>query len=62
MTKVYDQQQHEDFVKWYFSKTHKVLTKSEIERTRGNFTYDIEYYLSLPNLSTKIQIIDVHNR
>ena len=55
--RVYDKEDHENFRSWYFARLHKVLTKSEMERTRKNFTYDMDYYLSLPKPSKTIEIL-----
>ena len=56
--KVYDIEDHQNFQKWYLEKLHKQLTKSEMDRTRGNFTYDMDYYMSLPNPSKSFEIIE----
>ncbi len=55
---VYDKQDHLNFAHWYFVKFDKLLTKSEMDRTRENFTYDMEYYLSLPNPSKNFEVIE----
>jgi hypothetical protein len=55
--KAYDKEDHQNFQIWYFEKLHKQLTKSEMERTRENFTYDLDYYIQLPNPSKHIEII-----
>jgi len=55
--KVYDKEDHQNFKKWYFAKTHKVLTPLEMETTRKNFTYDMAYYLTLPNPSKNYEIL-----
>ena len=55
--KVYDKEDHEKFKAWYFAKTHKVLTSLEMESTRKNFTYDMAYYLTLPNPSKNYEIL-----
>lgn len=54
--KVYDKEDHHNFRNWYLEKLHKQLTKSEMDRTRENFTYDMDYYLSFPKLSNNIEI------
>jgi hypothetical protein len=53
--KVYDKEDHQNFQSWYLDKIHKRLTKSEMDRTRENFIYDMDYYLSLPNPSKHIE-------
>ena len=55
--KVYDIEDHQNFARWYFLRLHKVLTKSEMERTLANFIYDMDYYMSLPKLSKNFEII-----
>lgn len=55
--KIYDKEDHENFKAWYFAKTHKVLTPLEMEATRKNFTYDMAYYLTLPNISKNYEIL-----
>lgn len=55
--KVYDKEDHHRFWIWYLEVTHRQLTKSEMESTRKNFTYDMDYYLSLPNPSKHIEIL-----
>ncbi|WP_312399914.1 hypothetical protein [Chryseobacterium sp.] len=54
--KVYDKEDHQNFQSWYLRVTHRQLTKSEMDRTRKSFTYDMEYYLSLPKPNTNIEI------
>lgn len=54
--KVYDKEDHLNFQSWYFVKLHKILTKSEMDRTRENFTYDLDYYILLPKPSQNIEI------
>lgn len=55
-TKVYDKEDHMKFALWYFARLHKVLTQSELDRTRESFIYDMDYYMSLPNPSKNIEI------
>lgn len=55
--KVYDKEDHQKFWQWYLKATHRQLTKSEIEATRKNFTYDMDCYLALPKPSKHIEII-----
>lgn len=55
--KVYDKEDHENFKEWYLTKLHKVLTPLEMEVTRKNFTYDMGYYLTLPNISKNYEIL-----
>lgn len=54
--KVYDKEDHQNFIRWYFARLHKVLSKSEMKVTRENFIYDLDYYMNLPNLSNNIEI------
>lgn len=54
--KVYDKEDHHNFQKWYLEKLHKRLTNSEMDLTRKNFTYDMDYYFQLPNPSKNIEI------
>lgn len=54
---VYDKEDHQNFQIWYLEKLHKQLTKSEMENTRKNFTYDMDYYIQLPNPSKHIEIL-----
>jgi len=56
--KVYDKEDHKNFASWYFDKLHKVLTKSEMKSTRKNFIYDMEYYITLPNPSKNIKVLE----
>lgn len=55
--KVYDKEDHMNFALWYFARLHKVLTQSELDRTRENFIYDMDYYMSLPKPSKNYEII-----
>jgi len=55
--KAYDKEDHFRFWLWYLETTHRQLTKAEMEATQQKFTYDLEYYLQLPNPSTNIQIL-----
>lgn len=55
--KAYDKEDHQNFQIWYLEKLHKLLTKSEMERTRENFIYDMDYYMSLPKPSKNYEII-----
>ncbi len=54
--KVYDVQQHQDYANWCLKYLHRKPSKLEMKVTRENFTYDLEYYLSLPNPSNNIEI------
>jgi hypothetical protein len=55
--KVYDKEDHYKFFLWYLETTHRQLTKSEMDRTQKNFTYDLDYYIQLPNPSKHIEIL-----
>lgn len=55
--KVYDKEDHESFKYWYLTRLHKQLTPLEMENTRKNFTYDMAYYLTLPNISKNYEIL-----
>ncbi|WP_131724368.1 hypothetical protein [Chryseobacterium indologenes] len=55
--KVYDKEDHQNYAKWCLIYLHRNPSKSEMESTRKNFTYDMDYYLSLPNPSKNIEIL-----